>query len=354
MERHRDNIGLLRLVLASLVIVGHAPEMVDGDRHREPIALFFHTLSFGEIAVDGFFLISGYLITMSWLRTNSLRHYLQRRVLRIYPAFILAYLLSTFALGPLVGAQPWRDLPQTLIRLAFLEPPPDFPGQLLEVAHYRILNGALWTIAFEFRCYVLVALLGISGLLQHRKIMAVLTLLGLVLTVASTFHAVDAPASRIIRSHQVAAYLFTHPGQPLAFVRLTTAFLVGACTYLYRAESLPRLTSSVATVCTATTALLMFHDPHLAEAALITLGASALFWLGFKARLGPLQRVNDRWDISYGVYLYGWPIATALRWYDHGITPVALAALSLPLAMVAGAASWWGIERWTKDLARFC
>jgi peptidoglycan/LPS O-acetylase OafA/YrhL len=94
----------------------------------------------------------------------------------------------------------------------------------------------------------------------------------------------------------------------------------------------------------------LLFAPHLAEMAVTTLGAGALFWLAFKARLGRLQTINDHWDISYGVYLYGWPIAALALWLDRGISPWLLAATTLPLAMLSGAASWWLLERWTKDL----
>jgi peptidoglycan/LPS O-acetylase OafA/YrhL len=74
-----------------------------------------------------------------------------------------------------------------------------------------------------------------------------------------------------------------------------------------------------------------------------------VFWLALKAELGPLQRINDRWDISYGTYLYGWPAAITILYFDRAISPWALAALALPAAMMLGALSWWGVEKPVKD-----
>jgi len=346
-ENHRGNIGVLRLIFASLVIIGHAPEQIDGDRHREPLTLIFHTVSLGQLSVDAFFLISGYLITMSWIQTKSLKLYLQKRARRIYPAFIVAYLLSIFALGPLVGAAPWRWIGETVFRLVALQSPLIYPGQLPGL-HYPDLNGSMWTIAYEFRCYLLVALLGITGLLYRRWLVLSVTAIGIMVLIAATFHTIKAPIDSI-SSHQRLNQII---GTPLNNISLNTTFLVGVCFYLFKDEALLWIDSRVALFAAFMTATLLLGNVHLAEAALITLGSVSLFWVGLKANLGWLQTVNDRWDISYGVYLYGWPIATAIRWFDRSVSPWTLASVTLAIALLAGAASWWSLERWTKNVKR--
>ena len=138
------------------------------------------------------------------------------------------------------------------------------------------------------------------------------------------------------------------PGGLWQTLRLTAVFMVGSVGYLFESR-LAQITGPISATCLAACVALMFQ-PSLAEVGLAVFGGVALYWLAMKARLGPLQRINDSWDISYGTYLYGWPIATVILYYNRGLEPGALMSLSLPLSLLLGAASWWGVEKWTKDL----
>ncbi len=343
MPSERNNIGVLRLLFASLVIVGHASEQIDGNTHREPLTWLFHTLTLGTLAVYAFFLISGYLITMSMTRSRSLADYLRHRVLRIWPGYFIAAMLCTFAMSPMVGGHPLSQYPADYIRMILLLGPVNTSGQL-DGLPFPTLNGAMWTIPVEFFCYMLVCFLGLIGLLKNRRIMLGLAIFSVLATFASTFPWFHDQVHAF--GHRGLEYFLTE-----APMHLTAAFLVGGLGYLYKDTLEVCVTRSMIWASLAVLGVLMFSI-HTAEIACMIFGGILLFALSFGANLGSLQKINDRWDVSYGTYLYGWPIATTILYFNRGLDPLTLAALTLPGALLAGAVSWWLIEKPAKNLHR--
>src|SRR4051794_33277477 len=314
--------------------------MTDGNRAREPLAALLGTMSLGEVSVGCFFLLSGYLIAGSWQRLGAFKTFIFHRVLRIYPAFLLAYTLSVVLLGTAVGAAVDTRIPEAIARALVLHGPMQYPSELQPLLHHPDLNKAMWTISYEFRCYMLTAALGVAGLLSRRSVVLLLTCLALTVFGMTQF-GVGWSQLTTIGSSAAVQFLV---GEPVETIRLTSIYLVGTCFGLYWSDIAPRLDWKLALACAAVAVALMNGNPVLAQLGFATFGAVTLFWLALKADFGPVQRINDRWDISYGTYLYGWPIATALLYAHPSLSPWLLAACAVPLAWAAGAASWFGLE----------
>src|SRR3569833_2262835 len=99
-QSHRsNNLDIMRLMLAAGVLLSHSYELIDGNRSREPLTRIFRTISLGEFVVDAFFVLSGFVIAMSWDRQPNVRRFMVNRILRIYPGFVVAYLFSVLIAG---------------------------------------------------------------------------------------------------------------------------------------------------------------------------------------------------------------------------------------------------------------
>lgn len=316
-----NNFNLLRLLFAIWVLLAHSPEIVDGNRSREILSRFGSVLSFGDLAVDGFFLLSGYLILQSWTRQPQAWQFLKKRILRIYPAFLVATLVCIFIVGPL-GTLDRADYFSRLNlhalaieALHLLTPtlPPVFLG-----TYYANANIPMWSISREFCCYLIVLGLGMVGALRYR--------FGWLLLTAVVF-------TRFV----YLKYLYIDVGE----MRVVILFLCGGCFYLYRDRV--RFSGWAALMMLPFLAVAL-HSGRAAEVAVCTAGAYVLFYVGGK-RLDGLSKFNRLPDVSYGVYLYGWPIQKLLTWYVPSISPWALFAATTLFAMLAGLASWKLIEK---------
>jgi peptidoglycan/LPS O-acetylase OafA/YrhL len=329
--RHQNNFGFLRLLLAILVILSHSPEILDGNRSREILSRIFGTMSFGELAVDGFFLISGYLITQSLIQSRTLKNYLLKRILRIYPGFIVAFLISMFVVGSIGGGivfnAPVKSYIHNALNLIFLSYPrvsSIFPG-----THIHSVNGSLWSINYEFRCYFIIMFVSIPLLFNRRYL---ILLISAVFLMAMPFY------NQVHVGFPYRLELLV--GDPSVSLRLTPIFLAGALFYLFRDRIVYR--HAYALLVGLCLAPLMFT--RFAELAFTLLGGYLIFWFAFKVPSRLLSRVGDKIDLSYGVYLYAWPIQSILIWKAHLNSPWMIFIISTLLSMICAYFSWTYIE----------
>jgi peptidoglycan/LPS O-acetylase OafA/YrhL len=331
--RRENNFGFLRLLFATLVILAHSPELVDGNQSREILTRLFGTISFGRLAVDGFFLISGYLITNSWERCAGLRDFLLKRILRIYPGFIVAFAISLLIVGPLSGGRlAWLaglHGAEQFCRMVLLRGPQlagAFPG-----LHDPQLNSSMWTIAYEFRCYIVTAFAGAAGLLRRRNLYLGVTIGLLVLDVL-------APAAPVTLPVALIAVLGTLHDN----IGFLMVFFCGGSFYLFR-DKIPLRAAPALAAMIGAGALLT--SKGLAEPGLAILGGYALFWFSFHAKANALSRIDNRIDLSYGLYLYAWPVQNLIILWCPGISPWVLFMAATVVASALGAASWILVER---------
>ena len=124
-----NNFDFLRFVLAVLVIFAHSFSLLHPEKITEPLYRITNSqMGFAYISVNLFFVISGFLITASWIRSQGPWDFLRKRVLRIYPAVAVMSLFCLFVVGPLEFTECFGvlsrvadpDLPDALLRFASL------------------------------------------------------------------------------------------------------------------------------------------------------------------------------------------------------------------------------------------
>lgn len=267
-----------------------------------------------------FFLLSGYLIMQSWDEQPDAWTFLKKRVLRIYPAFLVASIICALVIGPL-AADPVSyfsafNVPAFLTG-AFLLKPPVLPP-VFQGLPYAEMNTSMWTIAREFECYVLVLATGMLGLLRKRHFWLILTVAALAAAIALKLAHVR-----------------------LNDLRLVTFFCSGACFYIYRTKI--SLRGVPALGCLAVT-LLSMVSWRASEIALATFGAYAIFYIATKPS-NFFNKFNRFPDVSYGLYLYAWPVQQLIISRVPGITPAALFVSAAAVSICAGILSWYAIEK---------
>ncbi|PYJ68116.1 MAG: hypothetical protein DME76_13360, partial [Verrucomicrobia bacterium] len=167
---HRsNNFDFLRFFFAALVIFSHSFDLLRGSG-ANPISHFSRgQIDGGSLAVAGFFIISGFLVAQSFLNSRSVFDYFKRRILRIYPGFVAAGIISLAFFGWLgmhFSPAYWQkvELGRFLLRLPVLKMfwiPQSFFGN-----YWPYVNIPIWTIQYDFACYILSALLGLAGILR--------------------------------------------------------------------------------------------------------------------------------------------------------------------------------------------
>lgn len=320
---HINNFDGLRLVAAVMVLCSHQFVLL-GLPEPSPLGD-----SLGAIAVMMFFAMSGFLVTQSWYHDPHLMRFALRRLLRLWPALIVATLVIALIGATLTSLPPQayfgHDLRRFITANSQFRPLYTLPGVFPTAPPNLVLsavNGSWWTIPLEARCYVYLAVLGAIGL-RHR----LLSLLALGLVVL--MYVKTLPGHSRADSLENLSYFY------IAF------FLGGVCArqYLDALRRHARLTLGAVVGCVWLATVLAL--PRLAEWAVMV---PATLWLGSASTPG-LRRAARYDDLSYGIYIYAyfvqqlsvrvWPANS-----DYGLTVLAALVGSTALAWC----SWHAVE----------
>lgn len=321
-----NNFNLLRMLAATAVLVSHAWPLALGENAIEPL-LLTTGYKLGTTCVTIFFAISGFFITKSFDRRVSISDFAVARIARIYPGLLVVLVLTVALLGPaftslplleyLANIRTWAYIP---INLSLALKQWALPGVFASNPAGAAVNGSLWTLYYEALCYLLVVVATLAGL-TRRSLFPVLLLIA-------------AGSTIVFRQSEGGGLLH-------AASTLTLPFALGSAAYIYRAFVplslwLALLLIVAAALCRATPAYPLLHAVALSYAAL---------WFGF-ARIPLLRPYNRLGDYSYGMYIYAFPVEQAVVALFHGVSPLQLTAISLPITTIFAYFSWTWVEEW--------
>lgn len=281
-QGQRNNFDALRLMGAFLVLISHQFAL---SGRWEPRLVGDH--SFGNLGVLIFFSISGYLVTASWLKDPSILRFTARRALRLMPALCVSIPL-TLAVIVALGLTGFPENPR------------------------HLTNGSLWTIKYEVCCY---ALLLVAGVATWRP---------------SIVLAVGIFGYFVISGLQSGTSILAFFGLFFAAGSLLRA-------YPYLCKPLPTLLFLVAGC-----ALLLIDQTKLGLAFVVpslTIAIGLQSWTGLR----DISRVGD---LSYGIYIYAWPVQQIGVALMGRQTPyLELLSITVPSTLVLAAASWHLVEK---------
>ena len=325
-----NNFKLLRLIAAYAVVVSHARAHVFGDSAWELLQVETG-YSLGNLAVNVFFIISGFLITQSFLRSTDVIEYITARVLRLVPGLLVAAFITAFIIGPLVtsatlgayfgGLNTWIYVP--LVSSLVAENSIELKGVFDTLVYQHEVNIPLWTLRWEFLSYLAIAVLGLSGILVSGWRFALVFALFVSTSIAITLYT---------------DLRITHDAIDHA-LRLGYCYLLGAAFFTFR-KFIPLSLLPGVFLWAITFA---FRESGAYQMLLITaLGYSAL-WLAF-IPAGFIRNYNRFGDISYGVYIYGFLLGQVIMLYFPLLSPSELLAASAPVIFAAATLSYYLIE----------
>jgi peptidoglycan/LPS O-acetylase OafA/YrhL len=341
-DARRDNILELRLFAAIIVIFGHSFVLLPGVPTRlfDPLQwLLPHTQSH-LAGVMMFFTISGFLITMSFERRPDVLRYVAARLLRLWPALAVCVVLLAYVFGPIVTTSslhdyftvsgpfgtPWHF---TRSNASLIDVFPFLPGVFPDnpVAHF--VDASLWTIPVEARMYLCVLVGGVIGAYRFPRLTT------LVIAAIFGWLVVWPMATGTVKA----------VGTSFFSLQLMGFFGAGAIAYLWRHTV--RVSSGIMLAILAL-AIAMRLSTHAWWPLALAIGYFVL-WFAYVPRV---PKVPGQWDLSYGTYLYAFPVQQTLIMLGVR-NPLLVFVLATPIVLLIATASWHWVEKPCLRLKRF-
>jgi peptidoglycan/LPS O-acetylase OafA/YrhL len=328
-----NNFNLIRLIAALMVLFSHSFAVAAG--RGDPLTAILG-MNMGAIAVDIFFITSGFLVTGSLLSRKSTLEFVWARVLRIYPGLVVMVFLMVFVLGLVFTSFPVssflenRETHTFVLKNTTLVAGVAYtlPGVFESVPDKGVVNGSLWTLPIEIGMYIILAIMWVA-----------LSVFGKLRVKVLAFSVVFMAVSSLLL--RFANHFYIHSESHLNTSRLLYMFFTGAA-YFFLKE---HITLSRGVFWVAMTGLLIsVLNVNVFYVVYNVVLAYILFWIAY-IPAGAIRSFNRLGDYSYGTYIYAFPIEQSVATLIPGVSVGVLALISLLLTLLFAVLSWHFIEK---------
>lgn len=318
---HQNNFDFIRIVAALLVLFKHQFDLM---RIAAPP---FSTTGLGGLGVCIFFTVSGYLVTQSYTSDPQIFRFIARRFLRIWPGLAVVTILAALVMGTMISTLTLHDYFHSDQFSNFFETlrlhiQYELPGVFTTNPLTAAVNGSLWTVPLEIKWYFILLIGGVLRLLKFKWIIFIIMLL-LAVYQFGVYHAETNPEPNYSREYGL-------------------YFIYGTCMHLFRDQWKQHQIGG--TILVALLSGLFYFMGHEAIALWV-----ALPWLLilFGSMQTPVIRRFGRFgDISYGIYIYAFPVQQLGLWLNQGKYPLPVCMVFSVICTVACAfISWHCVEK---------
>lgn len=323
LQKENNNLDVFRVIAAVMVIYGHANAFLPGEGRGDIVARFLPFDYSGSLAVKLFFFLSGLVVTNSLIE-KDVYQFVASRFFRLWPALTVVLVAWAFVIGPIVSTNSFYEYftnPQVyeyVFHGLIMDIRYDLPG-VFQGGPTNAVNGSLWSIPFEVYAYIVLVAVFLLDAINSKPLMVVFFLVIVI--------------DPIVGNKLLFTWLPQNPEVNLlapcfAFGSLFAVFkdsikinfkcLAGACVvfYLFRAS------------------LYNFYLFYAAFFYFIVFVSSRAWMLKFK----------PRFDVSYGMYLWGWPVQQIMAQNFQPLGVLFNQISSVIIAALLGYVSWRCIE----------
>ncbi|MDE9484194.1 acyltransferase family protein [Xenorhabdus bovienii] len=332
LNKDNNNLDIIRIIAACMVIYGHAyaisPKIGEDDLINTLLRFDYS----GSLAVKIFFFISGLVVSNSLLKNRNILNFIISRFFRIWPAlittivfgYLISICLSTISLEQFTKDAPFFKYFFNSMTLKFTW---SFPG-VFEGNNINTFNGSLWTIPYEVGAYIIMAC-SLSLVNYHRNISIALCIIV------------------IIDPILLNGIIFTNSMHNEEIKFLPFCFSLGVLFSIIKDYIKINLSNLLMLFFIMT--ILKYQGSNL---YIPFFYLTFFYFILYLSSVKIMLLLKPKYDISYGVYLWGFPVQQFIASYIGNMSIILNQIVSVIVALFFGFISWVIIEEKMMKIGR--